>query len=100
MVKGPNKKTSLSKLKEKKSITNEKKKTLHVTSFFLKKVKDKSQMANLNCWPVIYITWYREEKYLIVSDCYGGVKWTAAQQLALTFGSRGQAAHTTWLVAM
>lgn len=36
MVKGPNKKTSLSKLKEKKSITNEKekKKTLHVTSFF------------------------------------------------------------------
>ena len=49
MVKGPNKKTSLSKLKEKKSITNEKKKTLHVTSFFLKKVKDKSQMANLNC---------------------------------------------------
>ena len=36
MVKGPNKKTSLSKLKEKKSITNEKK-TLHVTSFFFKK---------------------------------------------------------------
>ena len=35
MVKGANKKTSLSKLKEKKkSITNNKKKTLHVSSFF------------------------------------------------------------------
>ena len=29
MVEGPNKKTSLSKLKEKKSITNEKKKKLY-----------------------------------------------------------------------
>ena len=39
MVKGPNKKTSLSELKEKKKYykwKKKKKKTLHVTSFFKK----------------------------------------------------------------
>ena len=46
MVKGPNKKTSLSKLKEKKSITNEKKKTLHVTSFFKKRIRTNQK------WPI------------------------------------------------
>lgn len=50
MVKGPNKKTSLSKLKEKKSITNEKeKKNFTRNLVFLKKAKDKSEMTNLNC---------------------------------------------------
>ena len=55
MVKGPNKKTSLSKLKEKKSITNEREKKKNFTRnlVFLKKAKDKSEMTNLNCWPVI-----------------------------------------------
>lgn len=50
MVKGPNKKTSLSKLKEKKSITNEKKKKNFTRNLvFFKKAKDKSEMTNLNC---------------------------------------------------
>ena len=47
MVKGSNKKTSLSKLKEKKSITNEqKKKTFAVTSFFKKRLRTNQK------WPV------------------------------------------------
>ena len=45
MVKGPNKKTSLSKLKEKK-VLQMKKKTLHVTSFFKKRLRTNQK------WPI------------------------------------------------
>ena len=44
MVEGPNKKTSLSKLKEKKSITNEKKNFTRNLIFFKKRLR-----TNLNC---------------------------------------------------
>ena len=52
MVKGPNKKTSLSKLKEKK-VLQMKKKTLHVTSFFKKKAKDKFKLLTCHLDHVI-----------------------------------------------